>query len=211
MIRFDPRGQGQVPGRRVAAAPPALAGEPDALSVDHPRRDVHLITAAVQRDRTPTAPIGFLDSQLELGLLVGTGNRPESAAATEQIAEEIFDIDAAAAADALTEAHPGTGRRVGTEAAEPRADPLVVILGHPAEVFTESVVAFPGVRGGEYVISLVELLEPILGAWGGVDVGMIFARQRPKRFLDLLVGRIARHPENLVIVTRHGAFTPRGR
>ena len=58
----------------------------------------------------------LLDGQLQHRFLVGARNRPESATAAEHVAEEVFDVDAAGAAEALAVAHPRAGGPCAAEA-----------------------------------------------------------------------------------------------
>ena len=92
------------PAAPCAAAAAALAGQPDALTVDDTGRDVDVVRAhaarPAQADRAAPAPVGLFDGQRQLGLAVGAGRvrprwSPTAARATaEEIAEQIADVDA---------------------------------------------------------------------------------------------------------------------
>ena len=111
-VRRDPHHEVQVSGGRAVAAPAALAGQPDPLAVGHAGRDVDVEGRAGavtgQRDRPAAAAVGLLDGELELGLLVGAGNRAPAPAApppaAEEPAQQILDVDVARTAVARTRA-----------------------------------------------------------------------------------------------------------
>jgi len=65
--------------------------------------------------------------------------------------------------------------------------------------------ALLGIR--EHLIGLVDLLEARLGIGLGADIRMILARQTPVGTLDLLLGRRAVNPQEVVIVPL-GAHAP---
>src|SRR5919107_396547 len=225
----DADDQVQVAGRGAAGAPAALAGQADPLAVHHPGWDGHLVAAlavrAGQVDPAAAAAVRLLDRELELGLLVGAGDRP--AAAAEQAAEQVIKVDPAQALVAeaafvdvdplapFVHVHPaappaGLGPATA-ETAEPGPGGLPLgPLGDPPEVGTEAVVAGPGVGVGEDLVGLVHLLEAVLGARVLVDVGVVTAGQPPVGLLQLLGAGRARAPEELVVVAGHG-LTPSGR
>src|SRR5262249_7632526 len=80
------------------------------------------------------------------------------------------------------------------------------VLGHLPEIRAEGVVTAPGLRIGQHVVRLGDLLEPILGSGIFVDVGMVLAGQLAVGLLDLVLGRGPRHAQNLVELT---ASSPR--
>src|SRR6185503_8659019 len=137
--------------------------------------------------------------QLQQRFLVGARNRPESATAAEHVAEKVFDVDAAAGtAEALAVAHPRAGGPCSAEATDATgtgAHPLFPVLGNLPEVFAESVVALAGFGIRQHVIGLIDLFEPFFGAWILVDIRVVLAGQRAERLLDLIGGRVPRHPE----------------
>src|SRR6202007_912503 len=131
--------------------------------------------------------------QLEFGFLVGTRDRAEAPAA-EDPAEEVLDID------------PAQIVRAGAEpaAAETSAAPAcpslaalerlgIHVLGHLPEARAEGIVTAPGLRIGQHVVGLGDLLEPVLGSGIFVDVGMVLAGQLAVSLLDLVLGRGPRH------------------
>src|SRR5690349_9952819 len=97
-MRGDPRHQVEVACGRIAARPPALPGQADALAVGDPRWDVHLVGARSrwpgQRDGAPATPVCILDRQGQLGLLVCPGNGPARTARAEHPTEQVLEIDA---------------------------------------------------------------------------------------------------------------------
>ncbi len=114
-----------------------------------------------------------------------------------------------AAAEALAVAHPRAGGPCAAEATRTGAHPLFPVLGNLPEVFAESVVALAGIGIRQHVIGLVDLFEPVFGRWILVDVRVILAGQRAERLLDLVGGRVPRHPEDFVVVAGHRRVTPR--
>jgi hypothetical protein len=57
----------------------------------------------------------------------------------------------------------------------------------------------------QHLVGLGDLLELLLGGRiVPVDVGMQLAREAAERLLDLVFGRLAADPEDLVVVARHG-------
>ena len=55
----------------------------------------------------------------------------------------------------------------------------------------EHVVALAALRIGQDLVGLVDLLEPFVGLWVGVDVGMPLLGELAKGALDVGVGRAA--------------------
>jgi hypothetical protein len=72
------------------------------------------------------------------------------------------------------------------------------------------VVALALLRVAEDAVGLGRLLEPVFGVLVPlVAIGVVLERQLPVGGLDLGVGGIPRHPENLVIVASGGHFRRR--
>ena len=68
----------------------------------------------------------------------------------------------------------------------------------------EAVVALPGLRVREDLVRAGRLLELLLGGFvPGVAVGMELERELAVRLLDVVGGRVARDPEDLVVVALH--------
>ena len=59
------------------------------------------------------------------------------------------------------------------------------------------------------MIRLVDLLEPVFGRWILVDIRVVLAGQRAERLLDLIGGRVPRHPEDFVVVAGHPTHSSR--
>ncbi len=120
------------------------------------------------------------------------------------------DLDAASAPDpfarsaptGLTAAEEGVHDVVEGEAARAaeaagpspaaRSEGVLTHVEHPTLVLV-----------GEDLVGLGHLLEALLGRRVRVDVRVQLAREPPVRLLDLVLGRVATHPENLVIVSGH--------
>ena len=65
-------------------------------------------------------------------------------------------------------------RRRGSGAGAAAPERLRVhVLGHLPEVRAEGVVAAPGLRIGQHVVGLGDVLEPVLGSGILVDVGVV--------------------------------------
>src|SRR5262249_48807361 len=106
-------------------------------------------------------------------------HRPEAATATRS-----------AAAKMHVPAGPGT-RGPGTWSR---------VLVHPP-VCSELVVPLPLRRIAEYLVRLVDFLEPVLCSLvARVHIRVVLAGELPVRLLDFLVGRRLRHPERGVVV-----------
>ena len=73
---------------------------------------------------------------------------------------------------------------------------------HPG--VAEHVVGAAALAVREDAVRLVELLEALLGAVAGVDVGMVALREATEGTLDLGVVRVARDAEDVVVVALHG-------
>src|SRR5690606_2093225 len=84
-------------------------------------------------------------------------------------------------------------------------------VGTPAgggAAVAEHVVAPPLLRVAQHLVGRPDLLEALLGLRVvAVAVGVVAARQLAVRAPDLVVGRVAFDPEDLVVVTAHGAPT----
>src|SRR6185436_13624163 len=65
----------------------------------------------------------------------------------------------------------------------------------------EHVVGLPLLRVGQHAVSLVDLLEPLIGAGFRVDVRMPLLGQLAEGALYICVRGAARHAKNVVIVT----------
>src|SRR5690606_27503084 len=79
----------------------------------------------------------------------------------------------------------------------------VHVLGYLPELLAEGVVPAAGLRVGQDVVRLGDLLEPLGRGGVGVEVGMVGAGQAPVRPLDVLLGRGTRYAEHLVEVPAH--------
>src|SRR4029450_399871 len=94
----DPHHQVEVACGRVAAGPPALPGQADALAVGDPWWGVPFVVARSgcpgQVDGPPAPPVCILDRQGQLGLLVCAGNGPARTARAEHPTEQVLEIDA---------------------------------------------------------------------------------------------------------------------
>jgi len=210
-VRRQPDDQVQVAGRGALAALPALAGQPDPLPVDHPGRDVHLVAAPVEGDPPTAAPVRLLHRQDQLGLLVGAGHRPPAAPgpAAEHAAQQVFQVDVVAAGavelGAARWTTPGGATRPRAGAG-PGPGPVlrVDVRRHLPEVRPERVVAAPGVRVGQDVVRLRDLLEPVLGARILVHVRVVGTGELAVGALDLLLRGGSRHPEGLVEIVASG-------
>lgn len=71
------------------------------------------------------------------------------------------------------------------------------------EVVTESVIAFPGVRVGQHLVGLVDLLELVLRGRILVHIGVVLAGQLAVRLLNFVGAGALRYPEHFVVVTGH--------
>ncbi|HWF21958.1 MAG TPA: hypothetical protein VG226_07425 [Acidimicrobiales bacterium] len=77
-----------------------LAGQTDALAVDHARRDGYLEVSGTvwtgEGDAASTPPERFVEGHFDLGLLVGTGDRPpaRSLGGLEEVAKQVPHIHA---------------------------------------------------------------------------------------------------------------------
>jgi hypothetical protein len=86
--------------RALTAPEPPLAGQTDALAVDHARRDGYLeISGAIwtgEGDAASTPPERFVEGHFDLGLLVGTSDRPPARAlgGLEEVAKQVPHIRA---------------------------------------------------------------------------------------------------------------------
>src|SRR6202035_430918 len=142
--------------------------------------------------------------------LVRAGDRPPSPArpATEHPAEQVVEVDV------LPEPRGETGVRRGpapgpASSARPAPPPArtsggavpgirVNVVRNPAKIRPERVVAASCLRIGEDVVSLGNLLEPLLGPGVLVHVGVVGPSQLAVCPLDLLLGGGAAHPQDLV-------------
>src|SRR5262249_42737526 len=125
---------------------------------------------------------------------------------------EIFYIDAAQVVSQVAEPagasrSPAPARPRGSRAGAAAPERLGIhVLGYLPEVRAEGVVPAPGLRIGQHVVRLGDLLEPVLGSGILVDVGMVLAGQLAVGPLDLILGRGPRHVQDLVEVA---AISPR--
>src|SRR5262249_22365867 len=198
-------------GMAAAAAAAALAGEPDALPVGHAGRHPHvegpLPVRALQGDRPLRAVVRLLDGHLQLGLLVGTGNRAPAAPgpAAAQPAQQVLEIDAPdapadrpARAERAARAAWAVPARTRPARACPSPGPAprlrVHVLGHLAEIGAERVVATAGLRVRQHRVGLGDVLEPVLSPRILVDVGMGGAGELPVGLLALILARAPRLP-----------------
>src|SRR6185369_6878006 len=223
-MRRDAHSQVQIPGRAIAAGTPALPGQPDPLPVHHPGRDGHGVDPgaleASEGDLTAAAPVRLLDAQLQLGLLIGAGNRTgrptRAATRPEEVSEQVLE---AATAEARLEArrHPeplarapasGAGTPEAGAGTDAGGHPFLVVLGYAPEVGAEPVVPTPGLRVRQHLVGVVDLLETLLRRRILVHVRVVAAGELPVGLLDLLRGRRAADAESLVVVPGHGV-TPR--
>jgi hypothetical protein len=185
-VRRDPHDEIEVAVTRPVAAATALPGQPDPLAVRYPgrHRDFQGPARAFagQRDGPARAPVGLFDGELELGLLVGAGDRSPAppGPAAEDAAQELLEIYVATGAEtvaspeaAAAEAAAGLASAGAGSAAPPLV--WVDILGNLPEVGPEGVVAAPCLRVGQGVVGLRDLLEPVLGRRVGVDVRVVGA------------------------------------
>ena len=109
------------------------------------------------------------------------------AAPAEHPAEDVAEV----AEVELLEAH--AARSGPAPPGKPRA---------PASPYVSYAFRFSGVR--EHVVRALHLLEALLGAVvAGVAIRVVLARELAVRLLDVVVGRVLRHAEHLVRVTRH--------
>ena len=159
-----------------------------------------------------SAPVGLLQGELELGLLIRARDRPAAGpAAAEHAAEQVLESTSSnpwkppkppnrLIAGGLTDAPPWS----------PGVDPFVEVVGNPAEVLAETVILLPLVRIGQHLVGLTDLFELLGRSWIWVDVRVVLAGKFPVRLLDLLAARAPSNPERVVEVGRHpGSIRPR--
>ena len=218
LVREDPDDQVEVARRAATQAAAALAAQPDALPVDHARRDRHGVGAraggARQRHLPSATPVGLLDGQREFGLLVGAAHRRAAPAPAEEPAQQVLDVDPGpaagrAAAEVGVPGVPEVGEPALPEPGVPTADPgpghpVLPVLRNPPEVVAEAVVAAACLRIRQHVVGLVDLLEPVLGRRVPVHVRVVGPGLPPVGGLDLLRAGVATDPEHVVVVARHG-------
>src|SRR5690606_2292516 len=78
-------------------------------------------------------------------------------------------------------------------------------LCHAIPEMPVPVVLRPLLGIGKHLVSLPDLLEPLLGSLvAGVEIGMVLPSETTVRLADLLLGRVAGYAENLVVGTLHG-------
>src|SRR5262249_24115958 len=92
--------------------------------------------------------------------------------------------------------HDVAEREPGTKAARPRR-------ARPGERIGAEVVHLALLGVGEHLVGLGDLLEPLLGAGVGVDVGMELPGEPPVRLLDVVGAGIPWHAQGGVIVGGH--------
>src|SRR5262245_29063 len=212
-MRLEPDYQVEVTGRCPPGSLPALAGQPDPLTVGDAGRNGDLQAARAIRagnlDPAMHALVGLLNGQLQPELLIGPGDGAPVAPAAppEHATEEVLDVDALhRPLRAEVEPHALLPRRLPTGAwsARPRSRPgpgpglRIYPLRHLPEVVPERVIAASQLRIGQHVIRLGDLLEALLRIGRLVDVRMVGARQLPVRPLDLLRRGVTGHAERLV-------------
>src|SRR5512143_292424 len=205
VVRLEVNLEVEVAGRALARAGPSLAGEADHLAFVDALRDAHVEAALVEahpplrvdlrhaeRHAPRRAPIRVLERKQDLRVMILAAHvhaRAAHAAAAEELGEEVAEIGGLAlegAAPRELEARVPVGRRLEFLPGATPARELVV--GG----------ALLGVR--EDRVRLVHFLHPRLGVRLLRDVRMVLAREASIRLLDLVLRRLARDAERLVVV-----------
>src|SRR5438270_276917 len=196
----------------------ALTREPDSLAFVHTFRDLDLITfhlvgiAAAQRNGALRTMQCFFerDHNVRLDVASSFGSSlpltertvaetcltPATEKRLEEIAESgpaEFEIDPAAVARGIA-AKPAT--RLGVPSRWRLESTRLV------PIRTELVVFLSFLRIAQDFVGFVKLLEFFFGGrFVLVDVGMVFTRELPERFADLVVARRFRNAEGLIIIS----------
>jgi hypothetical protein len=147
----------------------------------------------------------LLDRHLDLGGLVSARywSPASPAAAGEQPAEELLEVDvlAAGVAEAARRraSAPGPGPSPSSSSC---AAPLlrVDILRNLPEIRAERVVAPPGARVGQHRVGLRDVFEAILSPWILIDIRVVRPRELSVGTLDLILTGVPRHAQDLVKV-----------
>ena len=204
------------PAGALAAAPAALAGQPDALTVDGARRDRHLVAALAgwsgQGNPVLPAAVSLLDGQLDLRLLIRARHGaavapPQSSKSTQasEPAEQVFKVDV----DTFgTDGGPATPTAVDRPPPGDAPAPAGGAFRDLTEVRPVAVIPRPRLRIGQHVVGLVDLLEAFLRRRISVHIRVIPAGQRAKSSLQFFRTGAAWHPKDLVVVARHDGSPP---
>ncbi len=142
-----------------------------------------------QVERLACAEHDLVEGELEHDLGIGSLRRPRLAARARPAAEDVAveeRIEQVVQAELI-----GTERRAGARAR--------------ARAFrAEHVVAAATLGVAQRLVRLVELLESLDRLRVvAVGVGVVLARERAKGLLDLVLGRVRGHAEDLVVVPAH--------
>ena len=223
----DTGDQIQVTGGSGPDALGALAGQSDALAVDDAGGNgdlVGTVLAAGQLDRPAASAIRLLDRQIQVGLLVGSGDRSAGPATAEPLTDQVLpggivdvaaDTDSRAAAESRSGSArtppiwarallPGGPAASATAGGGGRAAGSVRDVPVLPEVRAETVVAGTILRIGQHAVGLAEFLELLLGPGFGADVGVVFTGQFAVGPLDVVGTRPSGYAQDVVQVVGHG-------
>src|SRR6202020_1696265 len=142
------------------------------------------------------------------GLLAAAAEDPAQQVLEVQVSRaEVLGAEVAAAepeparsAAALGSTRSSPGASPAGSGAGPPPGLRIHVLGHLAEIRPEGVVAAPGLRIREDVVGLGNVLEPVLGPGGLVDIRVIRASQPAVGPLDVFLAGVPGHAQNVVEV-----------